>query len=130
MPLHSNLSPQRSFFPCSICNELVELETAKTDETGKTVHEECYVQKISLKGSIRPPPITSDARHNDNPLSEAIITLLDAADAHLITNICPVCGSQLERRKCIFFFQGQTWETHLWACLDCDTDDPDSPYDA
>jgi hypothetical protein len=53
MPLHSPLA-HRSSFSCSICNEFVELETARVDEFGQPVHEECYVQKISLKTSIRP----------------------------------------------------------------------------
>jgi hypothetical protein len=34
---------------CSICNEPVELETTKTDEYGKAIHEECYVVKVRLK---------------------------------------------------------------------------------
>ena len=39
---------------CNICNRAVELETAKTDEDGKAVHEECYVRIIRLK-AITPP---------------------------------------------------------------------------
>jgi hypothetical protein len=34
---------------CSICNEPVELETTKTDEYGKAIHEDCYVLKVRLK---------------------------------------------------------------------------------
>ena len=34
---------------CAICNEPVELNTAKTDEDGKTVHEDCHIQKMRLK---------------------------------------------------------------------------------
>ena len=30
---------------CCICAELIPLETSKTDERGKAVHEECYVRK-------------------------------------------------------------------------------------
>lgn len=30
---------------CGICAEPVSLETSKTDECGKGVHEECYVHK-------------------------------------------------------------------------------------
>jgi hypothetical protein len=33
---------------CPLCNEAVELETTKTNEDGKAVHEECYL--ISLAG--------------------------------------------------------------------------------
>lgn len=37
-------------FPmCPLCDEPVELETTKTDEDGQTIHEECYVLKLSLK---------------------------------------------------------------------------------
>jgi hypothetical protein len=32
---------------CSICNEPVELETAKTDECGRAIHEKCYVLKLT-----------------------------------------------------------------------------------
>jgi hypothetical protein len=32
--------------PCSFCNGPVELETSKTDEDGKAIHEECYVRKL------------------------------------------------------------------------------------
>jgi hypothetical protein len=35
---------QRSIF-CCICAEPIPLETCKTDECGKSVHEECYVRK-------------------------------------------------------------------------------------
>ena len=40
---------------CSICNERVELETAKTDEDGKAVHEDCYVQRMIRLREITPP---------------------------------------------------------------------------
>ena len=43
---------------CSICNKPVELETAKTDENGKAVHEDCYAARVRLKG-ITPPPKAS-----------------------------------------------------------------------
>ena len=39
---------------CSICNEPVEIKSAKTDENGKAVHEDCYVRVMRLK-SITPP---------------------------------------------------------------------------
>jgi hypothetical protein len=34
---------------CPICNKLVRLETAKTDEHGLAIHEECYLLKLKLK---------------------------------------------------------------------------------
>jgi hypothetical protein len=39
---------------CSIRNEPVELETAKTDEDGQAVHEECCISRMRLK-EITPP---------------------------------------------------------------------------
>ena len=42
-------------FPiCPICNEPVEIETVRTDENGKTIHDECYCSgslPTSQKGS-------------------------------------------------------------------------------
>ena len=34
---------------CSVCNEPVSLETAKTDETGQAIHEECYLVNLNRK---------------------------------------------------------------------------------
>jgi hypothetical protein len=130
MPMRSHLALRPEFLACSICNELVELETSKVDEIGQPVHEQCYLQKISLKRSIRPPPTAPDVKYNDNPLSRAIITFLNSANARAVTNFCPDCGSQLERRKCTFFYAGQTWETRLSICLDCDSNTQVPPHDA
>jgi hypothetical protein len=47
---------------CSICNQPVELETAKTDEDGNLVHEDCYVRRVRLK-EITPP---AQSFHNPN----------------------------------------------------------------
>ena len=44
---------------CSICNEPVELITAKTDEDGKAVHEDCYVQRMMRLKEVTPPPKAS-----------------------------------------------------------------------
>jgi hypothetical protein len=131
MPRHSNVARRSRSFPCSVCNEFVELETAKIDEIGNPVHEECYVQKVSLKKSIRPPPEASDAKDNDNPLPQAILTFLNsAANAHASKTSCPVCGSQLQRRKLTFFYAGQSWEVVIAICLDCIDTDPTSAHAA
>jgi hypothetical protein len=37
---------------CPICNELIKLETAKTNEDGHAVHDECYLAQIS--GTVAP----------------------------------------------------------------------------
>jgi hypothetical protein len=34
---------------CVLCGRPVELETCKTDERGKSIHEQCYLRKIRLK---------------------------------------------------------------------------------
>ena len=31
---------------CSFCDRAVNLEVAKTDESGQAIHEECYVVKV------------------------------------------------------------------------------------
>ena len=39
---------------CSVCHNPINLETTKTDEDGKPVHEDCYVQH--LLASLNDPP--------------------------------------------------------------------------
>lgn len=41
---------------CQICKKPVPLETARINESGKAVHEQCYLN--ALKGRVS--PITSD----------------------------------------------------------------------
>jgi hypothetical protein len=36
-----------SYPVCPLCNEVVEIETANTDEKGWAVHEDCYVAHIT-----------------------------------------------------------------------------------
>jgi len=43
------LRSKRSNLPCAICGKLVDIETAKTDDDGQAVHEECYFQKTKMK---------------------------------------------------------------------------------
>jgi hypothetical protein len=38
---------------CAICNKPVDITTTKTNDRGKAVHEECYVQQ-ALKDATRP----------------------------------------------------------------------------
>lgn len=42
--------PSRHSVVCSICSVSLPLETSRTDELGKGVHEECYVRK-TIRGS-------------------------------------------------------------------------------
>jgi hypothetical protein len=127
VPIHSNFAPRSNFFTCSICNDYVELESAKIDEAGRPVHEKCYVQKVSLKKSIRPPPGPFDDEHDDHSISQAIITFLDSPHAHAIANSCPVCGSQLVHLTIRFFYAGRTRDVQSAICLECNPMDEDHP---
>ena len=46
----SQLAPYASELTrCSLCGHPVPLDTSKTDEKGKAVHDECYLLKMRLK---------------------------------------------------------------------------------
>ena len=38
-----------------ICHKPVELETAKTDERGQAVHEDCYLANLKQRRKLRIP---------------------------------------------------------------------------
>ena len=40
-----------NFLECPLCNQPVPLESAKTDEHGHAIHEECYLLKVRLEGA-------------------------------------------------------------------------------
>jgi hypothetical protein len=40
---------------CVICHKPVELETAKTDERGQAVHEDCYLVNLKQRRKLRIP---------------------------------------------------------------------------
>ena len=40
---------------CRICWEPVELETGKTDENGRAIHEECNDRQLSAQKRSSPP---------------------------------------------------------------------------
>jgi hypothetical protein len=50
---------------CAICRKAVLLENAKTDDAGKAVHEECYVQKIgtTTESDSDPKKIGDSSQH-------------------------------------------------------------------
>jgi hypothetical protein len=54
MPETAEFNPTPRFAICHLCNEPVELETSKTDEDGKAVHEDCYLRNIRVKQSTTP----------------------------------------------------------------------------
>jgi hypothetical protein len=39
---------------CDICHKPVKLETSKTNEVGKAVHERCYLLSVSSKKATSP----------------------------------------------------------------------------
>jgi hypothetical protein len=41
---------------CAICNAAVPLETAKTNEDGAAIHEQCYVLKMKSSERALPDP--------------------------------------------------------------------------
>ncbi len=51
----SQLASRSRFLGCALCDEPVDLRTAKTDEDGQAVHEECYLLRMQMNGSIPPP---------------------------------------------------------------------------
>jgi hypothetical protein len=54
-----------SRFPvCSICDKPLKLETSKTDELGKAVHEGCYLLRVSLKKPTTPAKEYFPTVHN------------------------------------------------------------------
>jgi hypothetical protein len=40
---------------CIYCHKAVQLETAWVDDTGKTVHAECYLLKLRREQATAPP---------------------------------------------------------------------------
>ena len=48
--LHPCLKLQTQERPhCPVCNKDVPLESAKTDEDGHAIHEECYILRLHLR---------------------------------------------------------------------------------
>jgi hypothetical protein len=79
--MRSNLSPKLHFSTCSICNEPVELKTAKVDASGQPVHEECFAHKVASKKSLSLLSAAADADGAATARSHAIIGVLDSANA-------------------------------------------------
>jgi len=50
------MATQAQFTPvCPLCRKPVVLETAKTDERGNAVHEDCYIRMLSLFSASQTP---------------------------------------------------------------------------
>jgi len=41
---------------CPICKQPIRLETAKADENGRPVHEDCYIQRLFASRYDPPAP--------------------------------------------------------------------------
>ncbi len=120
MPIHSNLAFRPKFHHCSICNEAVELETAKIDESGKPVHEECYVRKVCIHTTAtEPAPIQENLSHKRKTIRQEVIEFLDLQAARPISRFCPFCGSQLECREATVCHEDRSWKLHLTNCVKC-----------
>ena len=116
----SNLAFRRKYHTCSICNEAVELATAKTDESGQPVHEECYLQRVRLNTTGRMSTSTQpNPNHKDKPLVRELIDLFDFEARRPVSSFCPHCGSQLETRAVTLFYHERTWKIHLTNCVTC-----------
>jgi hypothetical protein len=61
--MEATMTLRQAPFLCSLCNDPVDLRTAKTDEYGKTIHEECYVLRVRMKRDM--------LRSSENPSIEA-----------------------------------------------------------
>jgi hypothetical protein len=116
----SNLACRRKYQTCSICNEAVQLATAKTDESGKPVHEECYLQKVRLNATVRGSTSTqSDPKYKEKAVVQELIDLFDFATRLPVSRFCPHCGSELESRAVTFLYHERTWNIHLTNCVTC-----------
>jgi hypothetical protein len=52
--------PLRQRFPiCPVCSEPVQLTSAVTNEEGKAVHEECYVETVNGKARTKAPTFSA-----------------------------------------------------------------------
>jgi hypothetical protein len=126
VPMRSNLAVRPWFSACSICNELVELETSTVDKAGNPVHQECFLQKGSLKKSVSPASESPGIEPNsvDKSLPGAIIEFLNSASAHSTVNSCPQCGARLEYREYTFVYEGRSWLIPVPFCDGCHTPPP------
>ena len=48
-------SSESALVRCALCQMPVPLESVKTDENGKAVHEECYLLRLRLEQATTPP---------------------------------------------------------------------------
>lgn len=53
--------PESQLFLCCLCGDPVDLRTAKTEEYGKAIHEDCYVQRMRNEIETRYAPALSES---------------------------------------------------------------------
>jgi hypothetical protein len=70
---------------CSICEEPVELETAKTDECGRAIHENCYVLKL-ISSENAGPAVFSKQSVRQAPNAVPRFAILNVAGGRTMTD--------------------------------------------
>jgi hypothetical protein len=79
--------PTRLQINCSICNQAVALEIAKTDDFGRTVHEQCYVLKLG-SSPAEPPSNTQNKRRP--PMLQRVVVAGEPSAS--VTTVCRFAG--------------------------------------
>jgi hypothetical protein len=68
---------------CPICNKSIYLETSKTEENGRAVHEECYIQQL-LATQPQHPPHSAQNRDSNVFVGDASVNRDDLAVARRV----------------------------------------------
>jgi len=76
---------------CWICGHAVDLNTCKTDEYGKAVHEPCYAAKIKLNGAPKLATVC--------PQCDAEIEPLERKRVNFHEIKCPWCDAIFQPGK-------------------------------
>ncbi|MGA8439678.1 MAG: hypothetical protein WB762_12195 [Candidatus Sulfotelmatobacter sp.] len=94
---------------CILCCKAVDLRTdLNADENGKSVHEDCYVNRLS------------GVRSNKTSAEQ----LLDMLSAQSTARRCLKCGLLLLHADVTFLSQsGKSWVIRLPICVKCSTND-------
>jgi hypothetical protein len=108
--------PEEGKLTCRLCNTPINLfRDLFADENGKIMHETCYVRR--LISSRNYPP---DTHHMGQTLARDIIDPLTTVGAACeCCQKCSTCGTSMEHRASMFFFEGQTWDVLLAFCPKC-----------
>ena len=97
------MTPSQITHICRICGQSAPLESCKTDEDGKAVHEKCYVG-VALRSR--------------SELHESVRKLLNDASKPVVRR-CPYCSKVMEFIPITCFFDSTAWEIHIPICHPC-----------